>query len=176
MAKRKPPCGTCGGTGALPAERCPACTKPRLGTLPRETRKMYLELYARSGRWEPGLFLFVNAVSPELRTESDRARKFYLEKIKPIEDRSEWSEWGLVPPKDVLPAPTFAPFVPALRPSQGGPGVVYERGSVRVDLSRTCPGCGQKTIGKLGVCSLCGMVKQVQIIEPPSPETNPPGG
>jgi hypothetical protein len=168
MAKRKPPCGACAGTGALAAERCPECTKPRLGTLPRETRKLYLELFARSGRWEPGLFLFVNAVSPELRTEGEKARALYLAKVQPILDRSEPGEFGMIPPRDVLPAPTFAPFVPAMRPSQGGPGVeVREYRGIRIDLSKTCGGCGQKAVDKLGVCSLCGTFKRVVADVPP---------
>ena len=161
MAKRKPPCATCQGAQALATERCPACTSERSGILPRETRKLYLTLYARFGRWEPGLFCFVNAVSPELRADGEKARVFYLDKVKPVEDRAEATPWGLVAPADVLPAPTFPPFVPASRPSQGGPGVFRERGSVRVNLSRTCGGCGQKPIGKLGVCPICGAVKEL---------------
>ena len=72
------------------------------------------------GAW---LFLFVNAVSPDLRAEGERGRALYLAKVQPILDRSEPGEFGMIPPRDVLPAPTFAPFVPAMRPSQGGPGV-----------------------------------------------------
>ena len=156
MAKRKPPCATCQGTQALATERCPACTSERSGILPRETRKLYLELFARFGQWEPGLFLFVNAVSPDLRAEGERARALYLAKVQPILDRSEPGELGMIPPRDVLPAPTFAPFVPAMRPSQGGPGVEV----------RECGGCGQKTVDKIGVCSICGTFKRT-IVEPP---------
>ena len=136
MAKRKPPCATCQGTQALATERCPVCTSKRSGILPRETRKLYLELFARFGQWEPGLFLFVNAVPPDLRAEGERARALYLAKVQPILDRSEPGEFGMIPPRDVLPAPTFAPFVPAMRPSQGGPGVeVRESRGIRIDLS-----------------------------------------
>ena len=97
MAKRKPPCATCQGTQALATERCPACTSERSGILPRETRKLYLELFARFGQWEPGLFLFVNAVSPDLRAEGERARALYLAKVQPILDRSEPGEFGMIP-------------------------------------------------------------------------------
>ena len=160
MAKYKPPCTTCKGTGALVTERCPDCTATRSGLLPRETKKLYLTLFERFGRWEPGLFCFVNAVSPELRAEGERAREFYLSRIAPVEARSKATPWGLVAPPDVLPAPTFAPFVPATRPSQGGAGVVHERREyATVDLSRTCGACGQKTVD-LGVCSTCGALKE----------------
>jgi hypothetical protein len=139
---------------------------------------MYLKLFVRSGRWEPGLFLFVNAVSSELRAEGEKARALYLAKVQPVLDRSEPGEFGMIPPRDVLPAPTFAPFVPPMRPSQGGPGVeVREYRGIRIDLSKTCAGCGQKTVDKLGICSLCGTSKRVVAelpVEPPPPRVDPP--
>lgn len=62
--------------------------------------------YARFGTWPP---YFV--IPSEMYEEGRKARAFYLEQIKPVEDRSTWSEWGLVPPPDVEPRPTFPPFV-----------------------------------------------------------------
>lgn len=171
--KIKPPCATCKGRRALEAERCPDCTKPSSGILPRDLRKLYLGLYARTGRWEAGLFCYVNAVSPELRADGQKARDFYLMRVKPVEDRSEATPDGLVAPPDVLPAPTFPPFVSTT--SVQTQIAFRETKPISIDLSKTCPGCGCKAIGKLGVCSVCGTVKVVATVEEPESELEDPG-
>jgi hypothetical protein len=85
-------------------------------------REMYVTLYGRSGRWEEGCLDLVGTVVDEQQREGDAARANCLDVIKPIEDRSTWSEWGLVPPPDVQPPPTFAPFVCGMPepPARGG--------------------------------------------------------
>jgi hypothetical protein len=158
VTRPKSLCPTCGGRRALAAERCPTCTKPRSGILPRDLRKFYLVLFARFGYWPRSLFLFVNAVDAQLAAEGDAARAVYLERVRPIEARSAWSEWGLVPPPDVQPPPTYPPFV---SPSEV---VVQSTEPVKAvrpwepDMSRTCGGCGQPSV-VLGTCGICGKEK-----------------
>ena len=76
----------------------------------REMRIWALNHYARFGSWP--LPISAHPIPEDLGTAAIRARAFYLSTVKPVEDRSSSSEDGLVPPSDVSPAPTFAPFRP----------------------------------------------------------------
>lgn len=78
-----------------------------LSKQPHDVQAMYLRLYARTGKWQP----IVEIVSEAMQLSADKARAYYLEKIKPIEDRAGWSEDGLVPaPSDEAQTPNVAPF------------------------------------------------------------------
>ena len=161
--KYRPPCPFCRGTGALEAERCPVCTKPRSGILPRDLRMMYLRLYARFGRWEPGLFCFIDSVDDKLASEGLVGRRFYLEKVQPVEERATWSEWGLVPfgsdrpsgPTLGLSGPTFPPFVSGATPVLQMNECVARQWEP--DMSRTCHACGCKM--ESATCGKCGAKK-----------------
>lgn len=76
----------------------------------RELRIWALNHYARFGSWPAPVS--DHPVPEELGTAGMRARAFYLSTVKPVEDRSTWSEFGLISPPDVSPVPTFAPFRP----------------------------------------------------------------
>jgi hypothetical protein len=78
---------------------------------PRELRIWSLSYYARFGVWPSPLA--DHPIPEDLQAIGERARAFYLSTVRPVEESSNWSEWGLVPPAGVSPRPIFAPFVPA---------------------------------------------------------------
>ena len=86
---------------------------PPAPVFPRELRVWALTHYARFGTWPSPIA--DHAIPEELGTAAMRARALYLSTVRPTEERSTWSEFGLVPPSDVSPAPTFAPFAPGPR-------------------------------------------------------------
>jgi hypothetical protein len=88
-------------------------TPPPAPVFPRELRVWALNHYARFGTWPSPIA--DHPISEELGTAGMRARGFYLSTVRPAEERAIWGEWGLVPPTDLLPVPTFAPFAPGPR-------------------------------------------------------------
>lgn len=82
-------------------------------TFSRELRLWAVNHYARFGTWPSPIA--DHAIPEDLGAAAMRARAFYLSTVKPVEERATWSEWGLVAPSDVSPAPTFAPFRPGPR-------------------------------------------------------------
>ena len=76
----------------------------------REMRIWALNHYARFGTWPSPVA--DHHIQEDLGTAAMRARAFYLSTVRPTEERSGWSEWGLVAPSDVSSVPTFAPFRP----------------------------------------------------------------
>ena len=85
---------------------------PPAPVFPRELRVWALTHYARFGTWPSPIA--DHAIPEELGTAAMRARGFYLSTVRGVEERASWSEFGLVPPADVSPPPTFAPFHPEL--------------------------------------------------------------
>ena len=83
-------------------------------TFSRELRLWAVNHYARFGTWPSPIA--DHAIPEDLGAAAMRARAFYLSTVKPVEERATWSEWGLVAPSDVSPAPTFAPFRPGPAP------------------------------------------------------------
>ena len=79
----------------------------------RDMRVWALNHYARFGTWPSPVA--DHSIAQELAVAGERARAFYLSTVKPVEDRSTWSEFGLISPPDVSPVPTFAPFRPGPR-------------------------------------------------------------
>lgn len=87
-----------------------SATPPTTVTFPRELRVWALTYYARFGAWPSPVA--DHPIPEDLGTAAIRARAFYLSIVRQVEERSEWSEYGLIPPSDVSPSPTFAPFRP----------------------------------------------------------------
>jgi len=85
-------------------------TPPVAPVFPRELRVWALTHYARFGTWPSPIA--DHPIPEDLGTAAMRARAFYLSTVRPVEERSSWSEFGLLPPPDVSPTPTFAPFRP----------------------------------------------------------------